>query len=172
MDDEGKLIELDAFRQRQQRALKRNGLKEKVLKRGAVLVLSGISAGFLFLAGYGTYKLFSSEPVPRAVHHDASTDYQPAQIEKVFLPPNVELIHYTPEQTQREGVVINYSGYRISYIDTDGDHTVDQIIIDDTTSSGFSPLEKKVEIMPIGSVHFKYGTELLRGERERYFREH
>ncbi len=166
--EEGELINLDKYRRQRQRALEGNGLKERVLRGGAKIVLGGLGLGFMFMGVYGTIKFFSSEATPRAVQRDVSREYLPLPIERVFLPPDAELIEYLPSDGSKEGVRVEKGGYRMFYFDTNGDHTVDRIVIDDTTSVGVSHLEKKVYFIPVGSSNFIYGTELLKREREMY----
>lgn len=164
--EDAEIIELDKYRRQQRKALEGRGLKRRILRGGALLVLGGISAGFLYLAGYGTYKLFSSEPAPRDLHHDVGRTYQPSPREIEFLQPEEISVEYLPDNGSEEGVRVTKLGYTISYFDTNRDHTVDRIIIDNTRSSS-SPLEKKITQIPVGSSNFMYGTELLGEERER-----
>ena len=165
---DAEVIDLGKYRRQQQRELEGKGLKRRLLRGGALLVLGGISAGFLYLAGYGTYKLFSSEPAPRDLHHDVGRTDQPSPMEIEFLQPEEISVEYLPDNGSEEGVRVTKLGYTISYFDTNRDHTVDRIIIDNTCSSS-SPLEKKITQIPVGSSNFIYGTELLREEREKYF---
>ncbi len=165
---DAEVIDLGKYRRQQQRELEGKGLKRKLLRGGALLVLGGISASFLFLAGYGTYRLLSSEPAPRDVQHDPGRTYQPSPMEIDFLPAEEMSVEYLSDTGSGEGVRVTRLGYTISYFDTNKDHTVDQIIIDDTRSSS-SLLEKKITQIPVGSSNFIYGTELLREEREKYF---
>ncbi len=170
MDKDGKLIDLSDYRRRQQRALGGKGLKERVLKAGATLLLGGLASGAVLLAFYGAYNLIRR--APPSSHQEVSKEYSPMPIEREFLPAEEKLVEYLPDNGSREGVRVKKVGYNVLYYDTNRDHTVDQIIINDNTAGGLSPLEEKVDFMPIGSANFNYGTELLREEREKYFKTH
>ncbi len=161
----GDLIDLNEYRRRRQRELNGKSLKERVLKFGSVVLLGGLVGGATLLAGYGAYRLFSSEPTPREVYREVNRSDQPLPIERVFLPRKEEIVEYLPDNGLEEGVLVKKGGFIITYLDTNKDHAVDRIIIDDTTTHGSSSLEKKV-LIPFGFSDFIYGTELLRKERD------
>ncbi len=165
-NEEGQIIELDKYRRQRQKSLEGNGLKERFLRGGARIVLGGLGAGFLFMGVYGTIKFFSSEPTPREVYRDVNRGDQPLPIERVFLPLEEELIEYIHDDNKKEGVMVRKLGYRVFYMDTNGDLSVDKIVIDDLGIRS-SHLEERVDnLLPANP--WGYGTELLRREREKY----
>ncbi len=165
-NEEGEIIELDKYRRKRQKELEGNGLKERFLRGGARIVLGGLGAGFLFMGVYGTIKFFSSEPTPREVYRDVNRSDQPLPIERVFLPPKEEIIEYIHDDDNKEGVIVKKGEYRVFYIDTNGDRSVDQIVIDNLGIK-LSNLEERVEDL-IPANPLEYGTELLRREQEKY----